>query len=71
VCFQNDHLDAMRAYRDAGPHYPTLVIDEFAPVTFLDERGERDETVMNCAPADLPEGYAARRNSSVRTALAH
>jgi phenolic acid decarboxylase len=62
VCFQNDHLDAMRAYRDAGPHYPKLVIDEFAPVTFLEERGERDETVINCAPADLPEGYAARRN---------
>jgi len=62
VCFQNDHLDAMRGYRDAGPHYPKLVIDEFAPMTFVEECGARDETVIACAPADLPEGYAARRN---------
>jgi phenolic acid decarboxylase len=62
VCFQNDHLDAMRSYRDAGPHYPKLVIDEFAPITFLEERGERDETVIACAPADLPAGYTDRRN---------
>ena len=62
VCFQNDHLDAMHQYRDAGPTYPKLVIDEFAPVTFLEDCGRDNETVIACAPADLPAGYAARRN---------
>ena len=62
VCFQNDHLDEMHAYRDAGPTYPKLVIDEFADITFLEDRGANDETVIACGPEDLPEGYAARLN---------
>lgn len=62
VCFQNDHLDQMRAYRDAGPTYPKLVIDEFAEVTFTEDCGPNDETVIACPPSELPEGYAARRN---------
>ncbi|MFD2174723.1 phenolic acid decarboxylase [Rhodobacter lacus] len=62
VCFQNEHLDEMRAYRDAGPTYPRLVIDEFATVTFVEDCGADDETVVACAPSELPAGYAARRN---------
>ncbi|OIR02051.1 phenolic acid decarboxylase PadC [mine drainage metagenome] len=62
MCFQNEHLDEMQAYRDAGPTYPKLVIDEFADITFLEECGANDETVIACGPADLPKGYAARRN---------
>ena len=31
VCFQNEHLDLMRSYRDAGPTYPKLVIDGVPP----------------------------------------
>jgi phenolic acid decarboxylase len=49
VCFQNQHLDLMRQYRDAGPTYPKLVIDEFAPVTFLED----------CASADNGSGATA------------
>ncbi|MBP0615197.1 phenolic acid decarboxylase [Jiella mangrovi] len=62
VCFQNDHLDLMRSYRDAGPTYPKLVIDEFATVTFVETCAENDETVVSCGPEELPAGYAARRN---------
>ncbi|MDE1149455.1 MAG: phenolic acid decarboxylase [Azospirillaceae bacterium] len=62
VCFQNQHVDQMMAYRDAGPTYPKLVIDEFAAITFQEDRGANDETVIACAPSELPEGYAARRN---------
>lgn len=62
VCFQNDHLDKMRSYRDAGPHYPRLVIDEFAPITFLEDCGADNQTVIACAPSELPAGYSARRN---------
>ncbi len=62
VCFQNEHLDEMHAYRDAGPTYPKVVIDEFADITFLEDRGANDETVIACGPEELPEGYAARRN---------
>ncbi|MFB2863391.1 phenolic acid decarboxylase [Aeromonas sp. MdU4] len=62
VCFQNEHLDKMQAYRDAGPTYPRLVIDEFADITFLEECGANDETVIACGPEALPEGYASRHN---------
>ncbi len=62
VCFQNDRLHEMRALRDAGPTYPKLVIDEFADVTFTEDRGADDQTVISCPPSELPEGYAARRN---------
>jgi phenolic acid decarboxylase len=62
VCFQNDHLDKMQAYRDAGPTYPKLVIDEFAAITYLEDCAPGDERVIDCAPAQLPSGYAARRN---------
>lgn len=62
VCFQNDHIDRMIAYRDAGPTYPKLVIDEFAALTFLEDCGADNESVIACPPSDLPEGYAARQN---------
>lgn len=61
VCFQNEQLDQMRALRDAGPTYPKLVIDEFATITFLELCSPNDETVISCAPSELPKGYAARR----------
>lgn len=62
VCFQNEHVDQMLAYRDQGPTYPKLVIDEFAQLTFSEQCGANNEAVINCPPSDLPAGYAARRN---------
>jgi phenolic acid decarboxylase len=62
VCFQNEHLDLMRHYRDAGPTYPTLVIDEFAPITFLEDCGPNNQEVIACSPSELPEGYTQRGN---------
>jgi phenolic acid decarboxylase len=62
VCFQNDYLGRMRSYRDAGPTYPHLVIDEFADITSLEDCGAGDETVIAAAPGELPAGYASRRN---------
>lgn len=61
VCYQNEHLELMQQYRDAGPTYPKLVIDEFAPITFLEDCGANNETVIACAPKDLPDGYANRQ----------
>jgi phenolic acid decarboxylase len=61
VCFQNQHLEDMRRHRDAGPTYPRLVIDEFATLTFCERLAANDESVIACAPSDLPAGYAARR----------
>jgi len=60
VCFQNDHLDAMRAFRDAGPTYPIHVVEEFATITRIDEMGPDNETAIACAPGDLPAGWATR-----------
>ncbi|RQW64502.1 phenolic acid decarboxylase [Vibrio viridaestus] len=57
VCFQNDFIPQMQAYRDAGPAYPTEVIDEFATITFVRDCGQNDETVINCAASELPKDF--------------
>jgi phenolic acid decarboxylase len=62
VCFQNDHLDQMRAYRDAGPTDPKLVLDEFSTITFVEDCAADDESVIAVAPGELPAGYASRSN---------
>lgn len=60
--FQNPQIDRMLALRDAGPTYPIEVVDSFATITFVEDRGRDDETVIACGPEELPAGYAARRN---------
>lgn len=62
VLFQNDHLDEMRAYRDAGPTYPIFEVPEFAHITLFEYVGEDDESVVAVAPGDLPEGWSNRAN---------
>ncbi|HEX7730353.1 MAG TPA: phenolic acid decarboxylase [Terracidiphilus sp.] len=62
VCFQNEHLERMRMLRDAGPTYPKFVLDEFSTITFVEECGADNETVIACGPEKLPAGYASRRN---------
>ncbi len=64
IGFQNEKIDLMRRYRDAGPTYPILVVDEFAEITFVEDCGQDDESIIACAPEDLPPGYATRRNVS-------
>lgn len=59
VCFQNDHLEQMAAYREAGPAYPTEVIDEFATITDVFDRGENNESVVDCGPELLPADFPA------------
>lgn len=62
VLFQNDHLEQMTTYRDRGPTYPLHVVSEFATITFIERIGQNDETVIACAPTELPEGFADRTN---------
>lgn len=62
VLYQNDHLEEMRAFREAGPAYPTYVVPEFARITFIENVGENDETAINVPPSELPEGFAAQTN---------
>ena len=62
VCYQNDHEDLMRHYRDTKPTYPRLFVDEFSTITFMDDVGENREDIIACAPAQLPKDYAARCN---------
>lgn len=59
VCFQNDHIDEMKALRDAGQAYPTEVIDEFATISFVRDCGENNEEVINCAASELPKDFPA------------
>jgi len=62
VCYQNDHLDRMHAFRDAGPIYPKFVLDEFSDITFIEDCGADNESVIACAPDELPADFANRRN---------
>lgn len=39
----------MMSYRDAGPAYPTEVIDEFATITFVRDCGANNDSVIACA----------------------
>ena len=57
VCFQNNHLDKMEQYRAAGPTYPTEVIDEFATITFINDAGADNESVIDCPPDELPSDF--------------
>lgn len=57
VCFQNEHIPQMEAYREAGPAYPTEVIDEFATITFIRDCGENDESIINCPASELPADF--------------
>lgn len=45
----------MNSYRDAGPAYPTEVIDEFATITFVRDCGANDDSVIACAASELPK----------------
>lgn len=62
ICYQNDFLPLMRQYRDVGPTYPKMVVDEFAAITFMEDCGENRNDVINCPPSKLPDGYADRLN---------
>ena len=62
ICYQNEHLDKMKEYRDAGPTYPKMVVDEFAAITFMEECGPDHNDVICCPPAYLPDGYTERIN---------
>lgn len=57
VCFQNDFIPEMEAYRAEGPAYPTEVIDEFATITVVQDCGENNESVINCSPSELPANF--------------
>jgi phenolic acid decarboxylase len=61
VCYQNEHLELMRKYRDEGPTYPREVIDEFAQITFIEDCGPDRSDVINCAPAQLPADWVGRK----------
>lgn len=60
VCFQNEHLELMRRYRDEGPTYPIVVVDEFAHIHFIEDRGPDDDAVICVPPSALPAGYLDR-----------
>ena len=62
VCFQNDHIEQMHAYRDQGPTYPIYVVPEFAKITLLEYLGADDDSVISVAPGELPAGWADRTN---------
>lgn len=60
VLYQNEHLDEMNAYREAGPTYPILVVPEFAEIHVADFVGVDNEQVIATGPEDLPASHLAR-----------
>jgi phenolic acid decarboxylase len=47
----------MVSYREAGPAYPTEVIDEFATITFVRDCGANNDEVIACAASELPADF--------------
>ena len=62
ICYQNEYLDLMRTYRDAGPTYPKWIVSETAQITFWEECGSDRNDVIDCPPSELPSGYTSRTN---------
>jgi phenolic acid decarboxylase len=62
ICYQNEHLERMREYRDQGPTYPKLMIDETATITFVEDCGPDRADVIDRPPSELPAGYLSRTN---------
>lgn len=60
VLYQNDHLDQMREYRDAGPTYPILVVPEFAEIQVAEFVGLDSQQTISCGPEELPANYLDR-----------
>lgn len=57
VLFQNDHLNEMAAFREAGPTYPIHVVSEAGRILRDDHVGEDDDAVIAVAPGELPAGF--------------
>lgn len=47
IIFQNDHLDLMLLYRDAGPTYPIDVINESGRMDFVEDSGLDNDKVIS------------------------
>ncbi|CAI3937342.1 MULTISPECIES: phenolic acid decarboxylase [Commensalibacter] len=60
--FQNDQIALMEFYREAGPTYPIEIIDEFANITFIKDRGINNESVIACAASELPADFPHNLN---------
>ncbi|HDG0629581.1 TPA: phenolic acid decarboxylase [Serratia marcescens] len=57
VCFQNEHVESMVAYRTEGPAYPTEIIDEYATIIFVEDAGINNEQTIDCPPELLPADF--------------
>lgn len=49
----NDTLPLIELYREAGPTYPIEIVDEFARITFVEDCGSDDETIIACPSSEL------------------
>lgn len=61
VVYQNDHLDQMRAYREAGPTYPIKVVPEFAAIHLAEFMGIDNQDAIATGPENLADDYTSRR----------
>lgn len=60
VCFQNEHLEEMAAFRETGPAYPTDAIDEFATITYVESYEQKYDVVINCPVDKIPKERLAK-----------
>ena len=50
VCYQNDYIDVMKESREKYETYPKYVVPEFADITYLNNAGINNETLISEAP---------------------
>ena len=50
MCYQNDYIDVMKESREKYETYPKYVVPEFADITYLNNAGINNETLISEAP---------------------
>jgi phenolic acid decarboxylase len=50
----------MNRFRDEGPAYPYVIIPEFATITYTENVGCDNDSVIAAAPGRLPDHHSPR-----------
>lgn len=61
ILHQNEYIDLMLYYRDQGPTYPKLFLDEFADIKVVENCGPDRDEVISCPPSGLPADFGTPR----------
>lgn len=63
VCHENEFVGEMLKCRNEGPIWPLFpAINQFAEITYMEDMGLNNNSVISCPPSELPAEYSKRKN---------